>query len=289
MKPAHIAFLFLICLFWAVNMIAIKESVMAFQPLLSVALRYVFVLLVCAPFLRIVPGRMTMLLISGVVAGALQFGLGGIAFHAANNISALAIAGQLSVPFSLLMAVFIEKERISWPRITGIVLAVTGVMLLVFDPRIVEERFALLLMVLVSLCFAASSLMYRRLTGVSVLNIYGWQAVVSVPLLLAGSALFEPGAIGAMGDAPLPAWGWAVYSAVFASIVGHAGMAWLLQKYPVSMITPFTLPAPLLSVVVASIAYRTPITPLMIVGGILTLIGVTIITLRTARRVVTPL
>lgn len=285
MKPAHIGFLFLICLFWAINMIATKEAVMEFRPLLSVALRFIAVLLVCAPFLRIVPGRMKLLVTAAVVGGALQFGLTGVAYHAATNISALAIAAQLGVPFSLLMAVCIDREHIAWPRITGIVLAVVGVMLLVFDPRIVEERFSLLLIVGVSICFAASSLMYRRLSGISVMNIYGWQALVSVPLLLAGSALFEPGAIAAITDASLPAWGWVLYSAIFASIIGHAGMAWLLQKYPVSMITPFTLPAPLLSVVVASLAYRTPITPLMILGGTLALIGVAIITLRTARRV----
>jgi O-acetylserine/cysteine efflux transporter len=54
------------------------------------------------------------------------------------------------------------------------------------------------------------------------------------------------------------------------------------------MITPFTLPTPLLAVMFATIAYGTPVTPMMLAGGVLTLVGVAIITLRTAKKSVEP-
>jgi drug/metabolite transporter (DMT)-like permease len=38
----------------------------------------------------------------------------------------------------------------------------------------------------------------------------------------------------------------------------------------------------------ATIAYGTPVTPMMVAGGVLTLIGVAIITLRTAKKSVEP-
>jgi O-acetylserine/cysteine efflux transporter len=199
-------------------------------------------------------------------------------------VDALAIAGQLGVPLSLVLAVLIDGERIHWPRMLGILLAVAGVTLLLFDPRIADERLAILLTFGAAACWAAGNLLFRRLSGISVLNIYGWQAIVSLPPLFLASAVAEPRGIAAMGAIPLAAFGWVVYSAIAASLVGHAGMAWLLQRYPVSVITPFTLPTPLLSVVIASVAYATPITPVMIVGGVLTIVGVAIITLRTARK-----
>jgi O-acetylserine/cysteine efflux transporter len=85
-------------------------------------------------------------------------------------------------------------------------------------------------------------------------------------------------------DVPLSAFGWILYSAIAASLVGHAGMSWLVQRYPVTLITPFTLPTPLLAVLFATLAYGTPVTPMMWLGGALTLAGVAIITLRTARK-----
>jgi drug/metabolite transporter (DMT)-like permease len=45
-----------------------------------------------------------------------------------------------------------------------------------------------------------------------------------------------------------------------------------------------TLPTPLLSVILATLVYGTPVTPLMALGGIMTLTGVAIIALRTAGR-----
>ena len=58
MKSLHIAFILIIDLLWAINMVAIKESVAVIPPLLAVALRYIVLLVACALHLRIVPGRM---------------------------------------------------------------------------------------------------------------------------------------------------------------------------------------------------------------------------------------
>ena len=288
MRPHHILFILLIDLLWAFNIVAIKESVLAMPPLLAVAMRYFVVFAVCASSVKIVPGRMGLLLLTGLVTGALQFGLGGYSYQVTTNLSALAIAGQLGVPLSLLLAILIDGERIAWKRTLGIVLAIAGVVLLVFDPRIVDERLGILLTFGASLCWAVGNLMFKRLTGIPVFNIYGWQALVSIPFLLAASWYAEPGGIAGLKHVPLPAFGWIVYSAVAASLIGHAGMSWLVQRYPVTLITPFTLPTPLLAVGFATLVYGTPVTPMMWLGGALTLVGVAIITLRTAKKAVEP-
>jgi O-acetylserine/cysteine efflux transporter len=282
-----------ICLVWAGNIIAIKEAVTAIPPILAVALRYAVMLPVCLPHMRWLegrpedgrpPARMLLVLLAGTFGGGLHFTLGAIAFGAATNLSALAIAGQLGVPFSLLLAILVFGERIHWRRTLGILLAFAGVAALVFDPRIVDERLALLLTVIASFLWASSTLLLRRLSGVHVLNLMGWQAAASLPLLLAASAILEPGAIARLGDIPLAAFGWVAYSALLGSLVGHAGMAWLLQRYPVSTITPLTLPTPLLSIALATAVYGTPFTWVMAAGAAMTLSGVAIIVLRTARQ-----
>lgn len=284
MKPLHVAFILLIDGLWAFNIVAIRESVLAMPVLLAVALRYAVILVICAPHIRLVPGRMGLVLATGLVTGALQFGLGAYAYQVSTNLSALAIAGQLGVPLSLILAILIDGERIAWRRTIGIALAFAGVVLLVFDPRIADERLGILVTALAATCWAAGNLMFKRLTGIPVLTLYAWQAIVSLPVLLAASAWLEPGGIAMLPSITLAAFGWIAYSAVFASLVGHAGMSWLLQHYPVTVITPLTLPTPLLAVGFVVLVYGTPITPMMWLGGAITLAGVSIIALRTARK-----
>ena len=285
LKPHHSAFILMIDLLWAVNMIAIKESVDAIPPMLAVALRYAVILVFCLPALKIIRGRMKLLLLTAMVTGALQFGLGGYSFYVANNIGALAIAAQAGVPLSLLFAVLFDGERIHWRRTLGILLALSGIIVLLFDPKIVDERMAILFTIAGAVCFAAGSLMFRRLADVPVFTTYAWQSLVSLPLLLLASAMLEPGAFAGLAEVRPGVYGWIFYSAVGSSLIGHVGMSWLLQRYPVALTMPLTLLVPLLGVVITSLYYRTPITPMMILGGAITLAGVAIIVLRSVRKV----
>jgi len=278
----HLALIALIDILWAVNIIAVKVAVDAVQPLTANMLRYVIVLLCCLPWLRWISGRMRLVLLTGLIAGAAFMGLGGLSFSVATNVSALAIAGQLGVPFSLLLAIVFYRERIRWIRMTGIALSFAGVAVMAFDPRIFDERLGLALTVAAALCWATGNLLFRKLQGVHVLNLQGWLALVSVPVLAAASAVFEPGAFAQLGQVQPHVWAWLAYSAIGSSIVGHGGMAYLFQRYPVSTVAPLTLPTPLLSVIVGVLAFNTPVGLPLVLGGLLTLGGIAIITLRTA-------
>jgi O-acetylserine/cysteine efflux transporter len=282
-KRSHLALILLIDLVWAFNIVPVKLAVEAAGPLTAVLLRYAVVLIACLPWLRWLPGRMGWVLLTGFVAGALFMGLGGLSFALADNVSALAIAGQLGVPFSLILAVIIYKERIRWPRITAVALCFAGVAVMGFDPAIAHESIALWLTVAASLCWAIGNLLFRKLAGVPVLTIHAWLAAISVPIIAAAAAIFEPQNLRAIPDLSWQIWACLAYSGLLASLLGHGGMSWLFQRYPVATVSPLTLPTPLMSVIIAVLVFGTPITTQMIIGGVLTIIGVAIITLRTAK------
>ncbi|MBC7505377.1 MAG: DMT family transporter [Sandarakinorhabdus sp.] len=283
MKRSHLALILLIDLIWAFNIVPVKLAVTEAGPLTAVLLRYVVVLIACSPWLRWLPGRMGWVLVTGLVAGALFMGLGALSFALADNISALAIAGQLGVPFSLILAVIIFRERIRWPRITAVALCFAGVAVMGFDPAIADESLALWLTVAASLCWAFGNLLFRKLAGVPVLTIHAWLAAVSVPVLGLAAWIFEPQRLAAMPHLSWTAWASVLYMGLASSLLGHGGMSWLFQRYPVATVSPLTLPTPLLSVIIAVIVFNTPITGQMLIGGALMLVGVGIITLRTAR------
>lgn len=268
---------------WGLNLIAVKMGVDLVSPLTAGWLRQVMVLLICLPALRIVEGRMRELILLGALAGGAFYIVVNISMAVSTNVSALAIAGQLGAPFSLVLAVIFLGERIHKYRIAGMTLAFAGVVLLVFDPHAVDERLGLALTALASFIWAICSLIQRRLIGVPVLTIYAWVGLVGTLVLLPVALIAEPAGMASVSDLPLSTLGWILFSALGSTVIGQGAMSLLLQRHPVSAVVPLTLPTPVISVIAASVWFGTPLTPVMIAGGVIVLAGVAIVTLRTAQ------
>lgn len=275
----------LINLVWGLNIIAAKMAVIATAPFTAALLRQAVVLLVCLPFLRIIPGRMRALLGLGVVSGAGFLIAVNLSLKVSDNVAALAIAGQLGAPFSLILAIVFLGERIALPRLLGIAFTFGGVVLLVFDPAIVREMPGLLLSALGALFWAGGSLIQRRLAGVPVLTIYAWIGLIGMTVLTPITLAIEPRTIAALPQLPLRDLGWILFSAIGSTVLGQGGMAWLLQRHPVSTVVPLTLASPVIAIAASSFFFGTILTPVMIAGAMVAMTGVAIITLRSARKV----
>lgn len=275
--------LLLINLMWGFNIIAVKLSVDIISPFVAAFLRQATVFLVCLPWLRIVPGRMTTLLALGMVAGGFFIPLN-LALSIADNAAAIAIAGQLGAPFALILSVVFLGERIGVVRLTGIAMSFGGVFLLAFDPAALHEIPALLLTAGGSLLWAVSSLLQRKLAGVPVQVIYAWVGFIGASLTAPVAMIFEPEQMENLGAVPVTAWVAIAFSGICSTLIGQGGMAWLLQRHPISAVIPFTLLAPVVSVIASALVFKTPVSGMMILGGIIVLAGVAIVTMRTARK-----
>lgn len=268
---------------WGLNIIAVKMGVEQLGPFTAGALRQAIVLLVCISALRIVPGRMRELVGLGILSGGIFYVFVNASVLVADNLGALAIAGQVGVPFSLLLGVVFLRERIHLARMLGVMLSFGGIVLLLFDPAIANEWLGIALTAAGSFIWAVCSLIQRRLRGVRLMTIYAWIGLGGLVVLVPAAILAEPEALRALPHQPIGALGWIAFSALGSTLLGQGAMSWLLQRHPVSSVTPLTLAAPVFSVVAASLFFATPITPLMILGGVIALAGVSIVAIRTAR------
>jgi O-acetylserine/cysteine efflux transporter len=268
---------------WGLNLVAVKMAVDTISPMTAAFLRQMIVLCVCFPFLKIIPGRMRELAALGFLSGALFYIFVNWSLAVAENISALAIAGQLGAPFSLILAVLVLGERIHAYRIIGMALSFIGVMLLVFDPAIAQEMPSMILTVVASLIWAICSLIQRRLKGTPVLTIYAWIGLIGTAFLLPVAWVVEPGELASIASLPLSSLGWVSFSAIGSTVIGQGAMSWLMQRHPVSVVVPMTLPTPVISVVASTLYFNTPLTPVMMLGGVIVLVGVGIVTIRTAQ------
>ncbi|MFM8499250.1 MAG: DMT family transporter [Chakrabartia sp.] len=268
---------------WGLNLIAVKMGVDLIEPLTAAWLRQVMVMLICLPALRIIEGKMRELVLLGALAGGAFYIIVNISMAVSTNVSALAIAGQLGAPFSLILAIIFLGERVHKYRIAGMALAFAGVVMIVFDPSAVNEHLGLALTAVASFIWACCSLIQRRLIGVPVLTIYAWVGLVGTLVLLPIALIAEPHAMATVQDLPFSTLGWVLFSALGSTVIGQGAMSLLLQRHPVSAVVPLTLPTPVISVIAAAYWFGTPLTPIMIAGGGVVLAGVAIVTLRTAQ------
>jgi uncharacterized membrane protein len=171
---------------WGLNLVAVKMGVDLVQPMTAAWLRQAMVLLICLPALRIVPGRMRELTGLGLLSGSLFYILVNWSLAVSDNVPALAIAGQLGAPFSLILAVLVLGERIHKYRLIGMALAFIGVALLVFDPAAINEELGIAITAGASAVWAVCSLIQRRLKGVPVLTIYAWIGLIGTVVPVSG-------------------------------------------------------------------------------------------------------
>ncbi len=284
MRPIDFGIVLVINLVWGLTFIAGKLGLNELPPIWFTGLRFVMLLAVLFPMLRWVPGQMTRILAIAAFSGAIHFSLQYTALKMAEDVSTIAIVSQMTLPFAVILAVFMLGERLSALRITGIAAAFGGVLIIGFDPRVLTYGVAVLLSMLACLAIALAQVMMRELRNVPVFTLQSWVALISAPGLIGLSLIFESGQIEASRAASWSAWGNLAFTAFGSSLLGFGGMYYLLRRYPVSLVTPLFLLAPVFAVVAGVTLLGDVLTLRILIGAAITLAGVLAVTLTPGKK-----
>jgi O-acetylserine/cysteine efflux transporter len=279
MAPQHFLFLILICTIWGFNFVAAKVGVSAVPPLLFSGLRFAILLAVLIPFLKPAPGRMRDIFLIALFNGAIHFGLMfiGVKLTAA---SVMAVIVQLNVPFATILSILMLGEIVKWRRWAGIAMTFLGVMIVSFDPHVLDSLTGVFFGAAAALSGAIAAIFMRRLSGVGVFQLQSWTAAVTAPILLLASLVFETGQLAAIEGATWLTWGALLFTAFGASLIGHNGYYYLLQRYEVSLIAPLSLLSPILGVVFGIAVLGEPMTTRIVLGALTAFVGVGILAIR---------
>ncbi|MCH8958807.1 MAG: DMT family transporter [Proteobacteria bacterium] len=284
MAAKDLLLILLINLIWGLNVVVAKYGVGQIPPILFTFLRFAIVAIVLLPVLKIHRGQMPAVIFVAVATGGIHFALTYTGLAMAADVSSVAIAMQLGIPFATVLSMLFLGEKIRFWRWLGLSMAFGGIMLISFDPQVFAYRNALALVVLGSLFGASGLLVAKKLTGVGVFELQSWIAMISWPLLLGMSLAFEPGQFAILLQADLSVWGAVLYTALAASVLAHSGMYYLIQRYDLSLVMPTFLLATVFAVIFGVTLLGDQLTPRMIAGGSCTLLGVLLILLRQVRK-----
>lgn len=289
MGSRELAVFLSMCLVWGFHFVVIKTAVGALPPIYYAAIRMTLVAAALAVFLRWRPGHMVRVLSGGLCLGALNYALmfSGVKFATA---SVAAVAMELYVPFATILSIFFLGDKLGWRRAFGIGLAFAGVAIIALgkqDDAGADTRIALGIGLVAAGAFteAIGAVLVKKSTAFKPLELLAWFSLVGAGGLWILTFLFETGQGEAFAAADKTLIGGAVlYSALGGSIFGHTAYYWLLQRLPVSVVAPSALLTTLLAVIFSVLLLGDPFGPPMIIGGLMTLAGVGIVLIRTARK-----
>ena len=282
MRPLDAAAAAAVIVIWGSNFVVAKIGFAQFPPLLMTALRFSVAALVLAPFLKPLGRPISQIAVVSVSMGTIHFGL---IYTGLSGVEAgtAALAAQLYVPFSVILARLVFAERMNLSQAGGMVLAFAGVAILGGAGGGETSLLHLFLVVAGAFMFALGNIQVKRLGPVNPFILNGWVTMLAAPQLLVVSLVLEEGQWAALTNADWQGWGAVLFLGLVATVAGLALWYHLLARYPVNRVVPLSLLGPVLAVVFAAAVLDEPLGPRTIGGGLITIVGVAIVQLRGVR------
>jgi O-acetylserine/cysteine efflux transporter len=263
---------------WGLNFAVAKLALAEFPPILLAALRFTLVAAVLLPFCPR-PPHMRQIVALAATLGILHFPMvfSGLSLLDA---STSAIVLQLQVPFGVIMAALLLGEKLTWRHGLGLLVAFAGVALIAGAPRLGANRHGLLFLLTAAAAWGLSTVQLKKLGPIDPFVLNGWLGLYIAIELFVISLLIEGTPVHAIEGATWRGWVGVAYTGLLSTIVAFGLWAYLVARYTVGQTMPFMLTIPLFAIVGGVVLNGDTITPDIVGGGIMTVIGVALIVLK---------
>lgn len=278
MSPLHILLAILTVAVWGLNFVFIKIGLNELPPLFLCTLRFVFVSI---PIVFILPKPSVPfkhILQYGLVTFALQFSFLFLGMHAGMPAGLSSIVLQVQVFFSLFLAAFFLKERLGKLQILGSIVSFTGLGVIWTKVSHDTSWLGFILEIGCAASLAVSNLITKKIGPVNPLSLVGWGSLVAIPPLLLLSLVVEgPAQI----TVSLHHITWlsilsVAYTAYISTWFGYGVWSWLIGKYPVSSIIPFTLLVPIFGMLGSNLVFQEPMQQWKLQATLFIILGLSI-------------
>jgi len=279
MTPLDAGLAVLVMVVWGFNFVAAKWGLVELPPILLMALRFGLTAVLLLPFVRCPRDKLASVFVLSMTLGCLHFSL---MFTGLSRVDAsvAAIAIQIQVPFSALLAAVFFGDRLGWRRALGMAVAFAGVVLLAGEPRVSSDLAALALIVAGAFVWSVSNIQIKQIGRINGFALNAYLGLFAAPQLLLVSLILEHDQMAALAAADWRALVSIAYMAIAVTIISYALWYKLLRRYPVNVVMPLTLLVPIVGVASGVVFLGDPLTWHTMLGGLATLVGVGIIVVR---------
>ena len=289
---SHALLALAVMIVWGTNFVVIRVGLQHLPPLLFATLRFTLVAFPAVFFLKrpAVPWRL--LAAYGVFIGAGQFGLLFIAMKSSITPGLASLVVQSQVFFTIGLAMAIDRERIRVFQVAALLLAFTGLgVILAHAGADAATPLGLILTLGAAASWAGGNMMSKAAGRVNMLAFVVWSALFAAPPLLVLSLIFDgwPAIRQGVMHATPGTWAAVIWQSVGNSMFGYAVWGWLLARYPAATVTPMSLLVPVFGMAASAWLLAEPLpgwkiaaAALIMAGLVLNLIWPRLIALRSA-------
>ncbi|RYD89532.1 MAG: EamA family transporter, partial [Sphingomonadales bacterium] len=193
---------------WGTNFVVIRIGLNDLPPLLFATLRFCFVLLPAAFFIKRPKVSWASLAAYGVLIGFGQFGLLYIAMNGFISPGLASLVVQSQVFFTIGLAMALSGEKVRPFQLVALLLATIGIGIIIEHGDASATLFGLILTLIASASWGAGNHVAKASGATNLLAFVVWASLFSIPPLLLGSLILEgwPAISTAVADAGPEAW-----------------------------------------------------------------------------------
>jgi len=268
----------LVPIFLGFGFVIAKPAMEHFPPILLMGLRFTFAASILIWWFPIPRGYLKQIFIASLIANTLQYS---VTYTGLNLIdaSAAVLLVQTEVPFGVLFAYFMLKEKPTIRSLIGITIAFVGVYILTGSPNLEGKFLGIFLTILGSAIWALGQVLVKPLSKeIAPLTLVAWLAIFSGPILIFLSAIIDGNTINYIKSANFNSWAIAFYLGFFMQPVTYGCFYYVLKNNPLYKVLPIvTMGIPLTGLLAAILLLGEKPTTELYLGGFIILIGVILI------------
>ena len=246
-------------------------------PILMASLRMGLVLIILIPFWKFkMPEKkyVSSLIAFSISMGVMVYVFMTLALYYSSIISPVIVGSQLAIPFGILLSAFMLNENISNKKWLLIFAAFIGVLIIFFDPKLVDNFLGLFFASLMALSFAFAQVFSRQLRDLDISLTNAFTGLFGFIILLILSYFIEGDTILTIQSITLNSWILISYQAIVVSLGAHLMMFYLYKFYTVGQIFPSYSLFPIFGIALSFLIFGEVPTTLFILGGIIVISSV---------------
>ena len=268
----------LVPIFLGFGFVIAKPAFESFPPILLMGIRFTFAASILIWWFPIPRGYLKKIFIASFIANTLQYS---ITYTGLNYIeaSSAVLLVQMEVPFGVIFAYFMLKEKPTLRALIGITIAFIGVYILTGSPNLDGKFFGIALTILGSAIWALGQVIVKPLSKeINPLALVAWLALFSGPILISLSAIIDGNTINYLTKASFDHWLIAIYIGFFMQPITYGCFYYVLKNNPLYKVLPIvTMGIPPTGLLAAIFLLGEKPTAELFIGGAIIIFGVIMI------------
>jgi O-acetylserine/cysteine efflux transporter len=278
MKPLHLLLTLFLVLIWGFNFVVMKVGMNEIPPIFLAFSRFFLTSVPAVFFIKRPNAPFKMIVLYGLVMFALPFALlfTGMSFGIAAGLASVLFCVQIF--FALLLAFFFLGEKAHPRQIIGATISFSGIAFVAMHLGGDITLSGFFLVILAAAFWGGGSVVSKKIGNVNMISLVTWGSLVAWPPLLFLSLILEGGdtilyTLNHLSGLSITA---VLYITYASTLFGFGVWGFLLNRYPVGLISPFTLLGPIIAILGSVLLLGEPFGSWKIFAAFLVILGLCI-------------